>query len=75
LTDCLFVCLTACLFAWLLACPTACLTACLAAYINIQNANNTDTNYSKHKKIKISLADVLGNIVKNPLILKKESDG
>jgi hypothetical protein len=43
--------------------------------INIQNANNTDTNYSKHKKIKISLADVLGNIVKNPLILKKESDG
>jgi hypothetical protein len=24
--------------------------------INIQNANNTDTNYSKHKKIKISLA-------------------
>jgi hypothetical protein len=32
-------------------------------------------SYSKHKKIKISLADVLGNIVKNPLILKKESDG
>ncbi|CAB5496257.1 hypothetical protein AZO1586R_402, partial [Bathymodiolus azoricus thioautotrophic gill symbiont] len=43
--------------------------------INIQNANNTDTNYSKHKKIEVSLADVLGNIVKNPLILKKESDG
>ncbi|VVH50879.1 hypothetical protein BPUTSESOX_728, partial [uncultured Gammaproteobacteria bacterium] len=43
--------------------------------INIQNANNTDTNYSKHKKIKISLADVLGTIAKNPLLLKKESDG
>jgi hypothetical protein len=28
--------------------------------INIQNVNNTDTHYSKHKKVKVSLADVLG---------------
>ncbi|VVM17852.1 hypothetical protein BSPWISOXPB_10599 [uncultured Gammaproteobacteria bacterium] len=43
--------------------------------INIQNVNNTDTHYSKHKKVKVSLADVLGTIAKNPLLLKKESDG
>jgi hypothetical protein len=35
--------------------------------INIQNVNNTDTHYSKHKKVKVSLADVLGTIAKNPL--------
>ncbi|VVM25878.1 hypothetical protein BSPWISOXPB_6189 [uncultured Gammaproteobacteria bacterium] len=40
-----------------------------------QNVNNTDTHYSKHKKVKVSLADVLGTIAKNPLLLKKESDG
>jgi hypothetical protein len=28
-----------------------------------------------HKKVKVSLADVLGTIAKNPLLLKKESDG
>jgi hypothetical protein len=39
------------------------------------NVNNTDTHYSKHKKVKVSLADVLGTIAKNPLLLKKESDG
>jgi hypothetical protein len=27
------------------------------------------------KKVKVSLADVLGTIAKNPLLLKKESDG
>ncbi|CAC9642887.1 hypothetical protein, partial [uncultured Gammaproteobacteria bacterium] len=43
--------------------------------INIQNVNNTDTHYSKHKKVEVSLADVLGTIAKNPLLLKKESDG
>ncbi|VVM18234.1 hypothetical protein BSPWISOXPB_563 [uncultured Gammaproteobacteria bacterium] len=32
-------------------------------------------HYSKHKKVKVSLADVLGTIAKNPLLLKKESDG
>ncbi|VVM24830.1 hypothetical protein BSPWISOXPB_11100, partial [uncultured Gammaproteobacteria bacterium] len=42
--------------------------------INIQ-MSNTDTHYSKHKKVKVSLADVLGTIAKNPLLLKKESDG
>ncbi|VVM28092.1 hypothetical protein BSPWISOXPB_4925 [uncultured Gammaproteobacteria bacterium] len=41
----------------------------------MQNVNNTDTHYSKHKKVKVSLADVLGTIAKNPLLLKKESDG
>jgi hypothetical protein len=40
--------------------------------INIQNVNNTDTHYSKHKKVKVSLADVLGTIAKNPLLLKNE---
>jgi hypothetical protein len=29
----------------------------------------------EHKKVKVSLADVLGTIAKNPLLLKKESDG
>ncbi|VVM19994.1 hypothetical protein BSPWISOXPB_9998, partial [uncultured Gammaproteobacteria bacterium] len=31
-----------------------------------------DTHYSKHKKVEVSLADVLGTIAKNPLLLKKK---
>jgi hypothetical protein len=52
-----------------------CLISGTAKDINIQNVNNTDTHYSKYKKVKVSLADVLGTIAKNPLLLKKESDG
>jgi hypothetical protein len=43
--------------------------------IRCKRHNEDRQTTPQHKKIKISLADVLGNIVKNPLILKKESDG
>ncbi|WP_428095815.1 hemagglutinin repeat-containing protein [Candidatus Thioglobus sp.] len=43
--------------------------------ITIQNAVNEQTTYSKHNKIEVTLADVIGNAIKNPLLMKKEDDG
>jgi hypothetical protein len=50
-----------------LAVPLMLLSAWMST--NIQNVNNTDTHYSKHKKVKVSLADVLGTIAKNPRMM------